>query len=292
MLVLKRAGMVIWEAVKAWWNDGGVRLGASIAFYSMFALAPLLVIAIAIAGAAFGEEAARGQIVGQIQALVGQQAAHAIQGMIEAAAQNTQSARASVLSFATLLLGASGVFVELRNAFNNIWEPPPKASSVSLFVRTRLMAFALVIAFGFLMIVSLLLSAVLAGITGYLSGLFPGLEALASIVDMLSSHPSAHAGVCRAHLLAAGPRPSARATLVGLCLLQCCSPSVSSSSGLYLGRASFASTFGAAGSFVVVIMWVYYASQILLVGAELTAVVERHAKQRARGEAGTRTAGA
>lgn len=110
----KRLGRAIWEAVEAWWNDGGVRRGASIAFYSMFALAPLLVIAIAIAGAVFGEEATRGQIVGQIQALVGQQAAHAIQGMIEAASQTTQSTGASVLGFATLLLGASAVFVELR----------------------------------------------------------------------------------------------------------------------------------------------------------------------------------
>jgi membrane protein len=271
----KSAGTAFWEAVKAWWDDGGMRLGASIAFYSMFALAPLLVIAIAVAGAVFGEAAARGEIVQQIGGLVGAQAARAIEALVQASAQKEQSIGASALGFATLLLAASGVFVELRNAFDKIWEPPPRGSQISLFVRTRLIAFALVIGVGFLVIVSLLLSAVLAGVAAYFAHLVPALQPLLSLVDIIASTlvlTFAFAGLIYA---LPATRPSARATWIGALFTAVLFSIGKYFIGLYLGRASIASAYGAAGSFVVVVLWVYYASQILLVGAELTAVIDR-----------------
>jgi membrane protein len=235
----------------------------------------LLLIAIAVAGAVFGEAAARGEIVQQIEGLVGAQGARTIEALIRASAQNERGLSASVLGFATLLLGASGVFVELRNAFDKIWEPPPRSSSISLFVRTRLIAFALVIGVGFLIIVSLLLSAILAGVAAYFAYLMPMLQPLLSLVDVATS--TLVLALAFAGLIYSLPatRPTARATWIGALFTAILFSIGKYFIGLYLGRASVASAYGAAGSFVVVVLWVYYASQILLLGAELTAVIDR-----------------
>lgn len=271
---LRRWVDVAWRSLKAWIEDGGPRLGASIAFYSIFALAPLLVIAIAIAGAVFGEEAARGQIVQQIQGLVGETAARGIESLIQSASRKETSVWASIVGFATLLLGASGVFVEMKNAFDTMWKPEKPATGLTMMLRARLTAIALVLGFGFLAIVSLLLSALLAGLAAYFGGLIPGAEAIAAVLDVALSTavltvafaaliyflPSAH---IRPRAVWAGALTSAVLFAIGKHLI-----------GLYLGRATVASSYGAAGSFVVVILWVYYSAQILLVGAEVTSVLD------------------
>jgi membrane protein len=263
-----------WKAVKAWIDDGGPRLGASIAFYSIFALAPLLVIAIAIAGAVFGEEAARGQIVQQIQGLVGETAARGIETLIQSASQKETSVWTSIVGFFTLLLGASGVFVEMKNAFDTMWKPEKPASGLTVMLRARLTAIGLVLGFGFLAIASLLLSALLAGLAAYFGGLIPGAEAIAAVLDVVVSTAVLTLAFAALIYFLPSAKIRPRAVWVGALTSAVLFAIGKHIIGLYLGRASVASSYGAAGSFVVVILWVYYSSQILLVGAEVTSVLD------------------
>jgi membrane protein len=285
---LGRAAMVLWTAGREWFNDSGPRMGASIAFYSIFALAPLLLIAIAIAGAVFGEEAARGQIFQQISGLVGQDAARGVQSVVEAASQQEGSKVASLVGFVTLLLGASGVFLEMKNAFDTMWKPEPTKGGLTLFLRARVTAIALVLGFGFLAIVSLLVSAAIQAMSGVLFGPAEDMSRLLSLIDLAVSVgiltiafaaliyflPSAHIEPRAVWL---GALTSAVLFTIGKQLI-----------GLYLGRASVASAYGAAGSFVVLILWIYYSSQILLYGAEVTSVLDgkrRNAREQAQANA-------
>ncbi len=263
-----------WKAVKAWMEDGGLRLGASIAFYSIFALAPLLLIAIAIAGMVFGEEAARGQIVQQIQGLIGETAARGIESLLQSAAQKETSIWTSVIGFVTLLVGASGVFVEMKNAFDTMWKPEAPASGLTVMLRARLTAIGLVLGFGFLAIVSLLLSAVLAGLAAYLGRLIPGAEAIAAALDLAVSTAVLTLAFAALIYFLPSARIRPRAIWIGALTSAVLFAIGKHLIGLYLGRASVASSYGAAGSFVVVIMWIYYSSQILLLGAEVTSVLD------------------
>jgi membrane protein len=263
-----RASNEAWGVLRAWRADGAPRLGASIAFYTMFSLAPVLVIAIALAGAVLGVDAARGQLVAQIAGLVGTEAAQAIEAMIRAAWREDRSVWAALAGTGVLLVGASGVFMEIRNAFDAIWRVQPQDFSVSAFVRARLTAFALVLAVGFLALVSLLATTVVAAGIDDLARRMPVLAAVAVVANAIVSF-AAIAGLFAMLLrwlpsvrpawrdVAAGAVASALLFEIGKYLI-----------GLYLGRASVASAFGAAGSFVVVMLWVYYCAQILLVGAE------------------------
>jgi membrane protein len=259
---------LVWQAMLRWSDGSGPQLGASIAFYTMFALAPWLVLTIAIAGFVFGAEAARGQIVGQIEGLVGADAARAIEAMIDAAWRSPGGGVAALLGVATLLLGASGVFAELRRAINAIAGiAPSSASAVGAFMRVRLRAFALLLGFGFLAVASLLLSAAVAAFGRYAQSRWPALEFLASLFDLVVS--GALLAVAFGGLLRWLPdRPPQRRGLVISALVSAALFTLGKHLiGLYLGRATFASAYGAAGSFVVLMMWVYYSSQIMLFGA-------------------------
>ncbi|HEY0856523.1 MAG TPA: YihY/virulence factor BrkB family protein [Albitalea sp.] len=265
-------------AGKRWSRDGGAQLGAAIAFYTMFAVAPLLVVAIAIAGAVLGPEAARGHIVGQIEGLVGGDAARSIETMIESAWRDPHGLWAGLLGVITLLIGASGVFAQLRRALNTIGHVAPLPSMLGALVRARVVAFALVLGFGFLAIASLLLSALLAALGAYLTDRFGGFAPLFALIDVTVS--TAVLVVAFAALLRWLPDvpPSRRGVWVGAA----CSALLFSIGkhliGLYLARAGVASSYGAAGSFVVVMMWVYYSAQILLYGAAVAATVDDAAR--------------
>src|SRR5215217_6493767 len=145
-------GVILRRSVAGWWNDNVPRLGASLAYYTLFALAPILVVAIAIGGLIFGAEAVRGEIVGQIQGLIGRGGAEAIQSMLEGASKPSTSIMATVAGIVTFFLGATGAFLELQTALNTIWRVKPKsdASFLRILVRQRLISFGLVVALGFL----------------------------------------------------------------------------------------------------------------------------------------------
>lgn len=272
----KTVGALLKETFQEWQEDKTSRLAASLAYYTVFSLAPLLIIAIAIAGAIFGEEAARGEIVGQIQGLVGTEGAQAIQAAIENASQPDVSSVASLLSVIALLFGASGVFAQLQDALNTVWEVKEKPGrGVKGFIRKRVLSFSAVLGIGFLLLVSLVVSAVLSALNSYLSNLLPGIDFFWELLNFAISF-----GVIT--LLFAlmykylpdvkikwsdvwiGAAITALLFTIGKFLL-----------GLYLGRGSFASTYGAAGSLVIILAWVYYSAQILFFGAEFTQVYAR-----------------
>lgn len=276
-----------------WIDVSGPQLGASIAFYTVFALAPLLVITIAIAGAVFGPEAARGQIVGQIEGMVGATAAQAIEGMVETAWREPGGAFAALAGVGTLLLGASGVFVELRRTLNLIGRIEPEPSALSAFLRVRLTAFALLLGCGFLAIASLVLSAALAAVTAWLSARYAPLKLMASLFDLGVS--TAVLGVAFAALVRWLPdRPPSRSGVWISAVAAAILFSLGKYAiGLYLGRTSVASSYGAAGSFVVLMLWIYYSSQILLFGAALGRIHdERRAERRRQATSSRGSAGA
>lgn len=267
---------ILLKAAARWTDRDASQLGAGIAFYTMFALAPLLVVTIAIASAVFGPEAARGQIVAEVEGVVGSAAAQSIETMIAAAWRVPGATLAGVVGVVTLLVGASGVFGALRRALNVICDVTAPPSAVSAFVRARLVAFALVLGFGFLAIASLVVSALLAGVTGYFSDRFPGLSVLTTVVDLslsISVLTVAFAALLRwlpdlpqsKRAVWVGALSSAILFAVGKILI-----------GLYLGRATVASPYGAAGSFVIVMLWVYYSAQILLFGAAIGHSYDEH----------------
>ncbi|WP_119154877.1 YihY/virulence factor BrkB family protein [Caldimonas tepidiphila] len=259
------------RALTRWVSEGGPLYGAAIAFYTMFALAPLLVLAIWVTGAVFGAEAARGQIVGRIESLVGSTAAQSIQSMIESAWREPVGNFAGLLALLTLLVGASGVFAQLQRALNAMARVRPSESPLGGFLRTRLVAFALVLGFGLLAMTLLLASTAVAALGAWLSSRVPvaGLPALLALADVGLSTAAIAVGF--AALMRWLPeRPASRhavwvGAIVGALLFSVGKHLI----GLYLARASVASSYGAAGSFVVAMMWMYYSAQILLFGASL-----------------------
>jgi membrane protein len=282
----KAALSIVKEAFADWKDDNAPRLGAALAYYTVFSLAPLLVIAVAIAGLAFGAEAAQGRIVVEIQGLVGKAGAEAVQGMLESARKPSSSVWAAILGTVTLLLGASGAFAELRGALNVVWEAPPRpGGGLWGAIRDRLLSFAMVLVLGFLLLVSLAMSAGLSAVNGYTVGLWPGAKALLEAVNAVFSF-----GIVTVLFAAifkllpdtkiawrdvwAGAATTAALFTVGKTLI-----------GLYLGKSSIASAYGAAASLAIILAWVYYAAQILFFGAELTQVYARRHGSRREGVA-------
>jgi membrane protein len=264
---LRRANRLAARALSTWFERGGLQLGASISFYSIFALAPLLIVAIAVAGLAFGEEAVRGRVVEELGGLLGTTAATAIEALIASAWRPGQGTFAGVIGVATLLIAASGVLVELKRALNVMLDRAVAPRSVvSAFVRARLTAFAMVLGFGFLTIVSLLLSTAVAAVAAYLPARFPQLKILLTGLDLVASLivlTTAFAALIRwLPDRPPGPRVTAISAVTAALLFTLGKYLV----GLYLARAAVVSTYGAAGSLVVLIIWVYYTSQVLLVG--------------------------
>lgn len=272
---LRSTARLLIGAGQRWTDERGPQMGAAIAFYTMFALAPLLIIAIAIAGAVFGLDAARGQIVGEINGLIGTTAAKWVEALLESAWREREGTRAGLIGGVTLLVGATGVFTELRRALNAMARIENSPSMFGALIRARLMGLALVLGFGFLAIASLLLSAAVQAFSGLLShihmGKFSYLGDLAIALDLLVSAgvlTTAFAALLR--WLPDAP-PSWRAVWLGAVSCSVLFTVGKYFIGLYLAHTSTASSYGAAGSFVVVMIWVYYTAQILLFGGALAA---------------------
>lgn len=273
-LVLRMFG----TALRAWWDDDAPRLGASLSYYTLFAIAPILLVGTAIAGMVFGAEAARGEIVEQLDQLVGREGARAVQSLLEGASQRQAGIRATVLGSITFVVAATGAFLELQGALNTIWRVKPNpGTNLRAFLTDRLRSFGLVVAIGFLLMVSLAVSAALAALSGWLARRSPSMPLVWNAVNVLVSVvvttalfallyrvlPDVH---LRWRDVATGAFVTAVLFTIGQQLI-----------GLYLGQSSVASSYGAAGSVMILLLWVYYSSQILLLGAEFTRVyAERH----------------
>ncbi|MBD2577819.1 YihY/virulence factor BrkB family protein [Oscillatoria sp. FACHB-1406] len=264
------------ETWEEWQKDKASRLAAALAYYTVFSLAPLLIIAIAIAGAIFGEEAARGEIVGQIQGLVGTEGAKVIEAAIENASKPDTSSLASFLSIIALLFGASGVFAELQDALNTVWEIEVKPGrGIKNFIRKRILSFSAVLGIGFLLLVSLVLSAGLAAVSNYLNGILPGADFIWKIVDFVLSFVIVTLLFALMYKYLPDVKIKWNDVLIGAAMTALLFSIGKSILGIYLGGGSFGSTYGAAGSLIIVLAWVYYSAQILFFGAEFTQVYAR-----------------
>ncbi len=265
---------LIEETSSAWNRHNAPRLGAALAFYTMFSLTPLLLIVVSIAGMAFGRQAAEGQIVWQVRDLVGATAAHVITGILQGAANTTHGVLASIAGFAVLLLGASAVFVELRDALNTIREVPAAAGSglADLFqiVKARLFSFSLVLAVGFLLLTSLGINAALAAFGRYSTVFVPLPASMLQIVNDLVSFVVLTALFAAIYRVIPEVRLEWRDVWLGAVVTSILFTLGKVGIGLYLGKASFASAYGAAASTVLFILWVYYSSQVFFLGAEFT----------------------
>ena len=261
------------KSVWAWWDDNALRLGASLSFYTLFAIAPVLLVSIAIAGLVFGTEAVRGELVGQMDGLVGHDGAQAIQALLEGASKRQSGVFATVVGSITLLLAATGAFLELQAALNAIWRVKPNPTlNWRSYAAARLRSFGIVVAIGFLLLVSLVISAALAALNGWLGRRAPGwpmlLQALNVIVSFLVT--TALFGLLFKFLPDVKLRW--RDVITGAIVTALLFAAGKHLIGLYLGQSSTASSYGAAGSVVLLLLWVYYSSQILLLGAEFTRI--------------------
>ncbi|MGL4620579.1 YihY/virulence factor BrkB family protein [Chroococcidiopsis sp.] len=264
------------ETFTEWNEDKASRLAAALAYYTVFSLAPILIIAIAIAGAVFGEEAARGEIVTQIQGLVGRDGAQFIETAIEGASKPKAGTIASLISIAVLLFGASGLFAQLQDSLNTIWEVQPKPGRGLIgILRDRFLSFTMVLGVGFLLLVSLVLSAGLSGLVNFLGSLLPGIGALLQLANFVLSFAVTTLLFGLIYKVLPDVKIAWSDVWSGAIVTSLLFSIGRFALGLYLGNNSFGSTYGAAGSVVIILVWVYYAAQILFFGAEFTQVYAR-----------------
>ncbi len=271
---LKAVWRLLKETFAEWNQDKAERLAAALAYYTMFSLAPLLVIVIAIAGLVFGQEAARGNIVGQIQGLVGREGAQFIQAAIQNASKPKSGGTiASIISVVVLLFGASWVFGALQDALNTIWEVQPKPGrGVITIIRTRFLSFAMILGIGFLLLVSLVVSAALAAVFNLIGKLLPAFSFLLPTANFVISFAVITLLFALIYKVLPDVKIVWRDVWIGSAMTSLLFTIGKSLLGLYLGNGSFGSTYGAAGSLVIILAWVYYSAQILFFGAEFTKV--------------------
>ena len=259
-------------AVAAWSDDYAPSMGAALSYYTVFSLGPLLVIVIAIAGLAFGQEAARGEVFGQLRGLMGDAPAQAIEALLDSVRKPSHGIASALVGAALLLVGATTVFAELQDALDRIWRAPARDRSGGIFglVRARLLSFGMILGIAFLLIVSLVLSAAIAALGRWWGSWFNGWEILLQGVNLLVGFalttgvfamiyklmPRVHV---HWHDVWLGAATTSLLFTIGRFLI-----------GLYIGKSGIASGFGAAGSVAIVFVWVYYSAQIFLLGAEFT----------------------
>ena len=270
-MAVPQAWNIVVEAGKGWMTDNAPRMAAALAFYTILSLAPLLVITTAVVGFVLGEEAARGQIVGQLQGLIGVAGAEVIQTTLRHANQPRVGLIASLIGIVTLLFGASGVFVELQDDLNTVWKTAKKErEGWSETIQDRLFSFAIVLAVGFLLLVSLVVSAVLAVVGAVIKDFLPELGAVVSLINLAISLgvPTTLFALMFQYL--PDYRLPWRLVLIGATLTAILFSVGKYLIGLYVSYAGIATPFGAAGSVVVLVVWVYYSALIFLYGAEVT----------------------
>lgn len=264
---------LIKEAAADWSHDRAPRLGAALAYYTVFSLVPFLVVVIALIGLVLGQEAAQSAILSHIATMVGDQSAAAIKDMIRRADQPSTGLVATVLAVVTLLFGASGVFGQLQDALNTVWGVEPKEGrGVWGFIKDRFLSFVAVLGTGFLLLVSLLLSSALAAFGNWFSGLLPLPEALLHLFNFALSFVVVTGLFALIFKVLPDAKVAWRDVWVGALLTAALFTIGKYALGLYLGKSNVASAYGAAGSLVLILLWVYYSAQILLYGAEFTQV--------------------
>ncbi len=271
ILLLRGLINVIIESFNSWIDHRGASKGAALAFYTLFSLAPILILAIAVAGYFFGDEAAQGQIIKQIQSLVGHNGAQAIQALLAAARDPAGGLLATIIAMVFLFVGATSVFVELKGSLDEMWGVQKSLlSPVNVILRTRLLSFSLVLVLAFLLLISLVVSTLLSLLEHYAGGIWSTSALLFAVLSWTISFgviASLFAVIYKMlpdaplswHDVAIGSIFTAGLFVLGKKLI-----------GLYLGNSAVTSSFGAAGSIIALLLWVYYSAQIFFLGAEFT----------------------
>jgi membrane protein len=270
--VARRAWLLLRSTIEGYIADEAMSRGAAIAYYTVFSIAPLLVIATAVAGLAFGRQAVEGAIAAELTGLLGEPAAIAVQGLIRSAARPGASEFATLVGVVVLLVTASGVFGELQAALNAIWqaEPPPGRDTVSTFLRARALSLGLVAATGFLLLCSLLVSAGLAALGTWAGGWLPGWTLLLAALNNLASFLVVTLLFAAIYKVLPDRPLSWRDVGVGALMTAFLFTIGKSLIGWYIGSSAVSSAYGATGALMVVLLWVYYSAQIFLLGAEFT----------------------
>jgi membrane protein len=260
------------ESVTAWIDDFAPSMGAAIAYYTAFSIAPLLIIVIAVAGFFFGADAASGYLYAQLGSLLGDEGAEAIRAMVETASNTDEGIIASGVSIVLLVIGATTVFAELQSDLDRIWKAPAMKKEEGLWalLRSRVLSLGLVVSIGFVMLVSLVLSAALAALGKWWGGLFDNVEWLFHILDFLVSLAVITVMFALMYKILPRVRIGWRDVWVGSVVTALLFVIGKFGVGLYLGKSDVASSFGTAGSLAVLLVWVYYSAQIFLLGAEFT----------------------
>jgi membrane protein len=269
---VKGVWLLLRDAAVGWSDHQASRTGAALAFYTVFSLAPILTLSIAVAGFFFGEAAARGEIVGQIGDLIGPEGARAIQAVLQNANRPGAGFIATVVSVATLVLGANTALAQLKSGLDQIWDvPSERRQGFWYFIRTRLLSVGLILALGFLMLVSLVISAALTALVRFWHG-----ERLVGVVIGWTNFIFAFVLVAALFATIYKVLPSVRIAWrdvgIGSLVTALLFTAGKYAIGAYIGNSGVASTYGAAGSVILILLWVYYSAQILLFGAEFTRV--------------------
>jgi membrane protein len=260
------------ESVMEWVGDRASRKGAALAYYTVFSLAPILILAIAIAGLFFGEDAARGEIYEQVRDLLGPDGARAIEAMVMNASRPGAGLIATLVGFVTLFIGATTALAELKDGLDQIWDvPAERTSGFWYFVRKRLLSIGLILSIGFLLLVSLVLSAVL-NVLAKRWGPADATGTVLETINFLFSFVLVTVLFAMIYKILPSARIAWRDVIVGSVVTALLFSIGKFAIGVYLGNSAIASTYGAAGSIILVLVWVYYSAQIFLLGAEFTKV--------------------
>lgn len=274
---------LIRETITEWNRHNVSRLAAALAYYTVFSLAPLVIISIAIAGAVFGENAARGEIVRQIEGLIGRAGAETVETIIQNTSEVSSNRLVAIAGLVTLIIGATAVFGLLQDAMNIIWSVPQQASDPNrrwwwglvLIARKRFISFLMLLGAGFLLLVSLVISAVLALISNFVGSHVPGFDFLTQSLNFIASLAVVTLLLAMIYKIVPDTPVAWGDVSLGAGLTALLFTLGKLVIGLYLGNSGVASPYGAAGSVIVILIWVYYSAQILFLGAEFTQVFAR-----------------
>ena len=263
---------LIKKSAAAWVSDYAPSMGAALSYYTVFSLAPMLLIVIAVAGLVFGQDAARGALFDQLSGMMGADAAKAVQGILASASKPSDGIVATIIGVGVLLLGATTVFGELQDALDRIWRAPAKEKGGGLWglLRTRFLSFGMILGIAFLLMVSLVAGTAVSALGKWWSPVFGGWEVLAQVVTFLFGLVVTTVGFAMIYKLMPRVKVQWHDVWIGAVVTAVLFSLGRFLIGLYIGKSGVASGFGAAGSLIIVFVWVYYSAQIFLLGAEFT----------------------
>lgn len=264
------------ETFDEWNADNAPRLAAALSYYTIFSIAPFLIVVIAIAGAAFGQEAVQGSLDEQIQGVIGREGADMIQELVVNSRKPADNIIATVIGVATLLMGAGGVFGQLKGALNEVWDVVPQpGGSILNTIKERFLSFSMVLGVGFLLMVSLTLSTIITLVQHYVTGLLPGTEFVLQVVNFVVSFGIITVLFAMMFKVLPDAEVQWHDVWIGAAVTALLFTIGKTALGIYLGNSGVASSYGAAGSLILILLWIFYSSQILLFGAEFTQVYAR-----------------